>query len=138
MKRLLIVLVVFLFLASCKETPTSPITSTTTTSTTTTTTVPAKANVVVIEGPIFEDGYSLFSVKGRVQNKGDATAKYAKITIYIRDSGSVLIAQEWSYIDDTDLMPNETSPWSVLFWDENKSIRNKMNFSKTTWEIKWD
>jgi len=99
---------------------------------------PKKANVIVIEGPIFEDGYWIFQVKGRVQNKGDATAKFAKITIYIRDSAGSLLAQETSYIDDTDLAPNETSPWGVLFWDEDSAIRNNMNFSKTTWEIKWD
>jgi len=99
---------------------------------------PKKANIVVIEGPIFEDSYIIFYVKGRVQNKGNAAAKFAKITIYIRDSSGGLIAQEWSYIDDTDLAPNETSPWEVLFWDDDRGIRNRMDFSKTTWEIKWD
>ncbi|GEM_PF-750929 len=99
---------------------------------------PAKpeANVVVIEGPIFEDGYTLFFVKGRVENSGNAAAKFSKITIYIRNSSSGLIAQDWTYVDDTDLQPNETSPFDVLFSDDNHSIRDKMDFSKTTWEIK--
>ena len=79
---------------------------------------------------------SLFFVKGRVENSGNAAAKFSKITIYIRNSSSGLIAQDWTYVDDTDLQPNETSPFDVLFSDDNHSIRDKMDFSKTTWEIK--
>lgn len=96
------------------------------------------ANVVMIEGPILEDYSSFFIVKGRVQNKGTAAAKFGKITIYIRSVSGGLIAQDWSYLDDTDLQPNETSPFGVLISDDNHSIRNQMDFSKTTWEIKWD
>lgn len=97
-----------------------------------------KANVVMIEGPIFEDGYSIFFVKGRVQNKGDNTAMFAKVTIYIRNSSGNLIAQETTYVDDDELTPNETSPWDTLFSDSDKGTRNQMDFSKTTYEIKWD
>jgi hypothetical protein len=97
-----------------------------------------KANVVMIEGPISEDGYSIFYVKGRVQNKGDNTAMFTTITIYIRNSLSGLLAQETTYIDDTELVPGETSPWDTIFSDSGRTIRDQMDFSKTTFEIKWD
>jgi SLAP domain-containing protein len=92
----------------------------------------------MIEGPIFEDGYTIFYVKGRVQNTGDNTAMFAQITIYIRNSSSGLLAQETTYIDDTELAPNETSPWDTIFSDSDGTMRSKMDFSKTTYEIKWD
>ena len=98
----------------------------------------APANVVIIEGPLFVDGYTIFYIKGRVQNQGKTRASFAKVTFYVRTSASVLLAQETSYIDDYDLDPDETAPFEVLFSDSGRAIRNAMDFSKTTWEIKWD
>lgn len=122
--KLLVIGLILLALISCKSPESSE---------------PEKlANVVMIEGPIFEDGYTIFWYKGRVQNKGDATASFSKIYIYIRKSDNTLIAQEWSYVDDTDLTPSETSAWDVLFSDDSHSIRDAMDKSKTTYEIKWD
>ena len=97
-----------------------------------------QANVIMLEGPLFEDGYTIFWYKGRVKNIGQATAEFAKIYIYCRKSDSTLIAQEWSYIDDTEIVPDETSAWDVLFSDDNHSIRDQMDKAKTTYEIKWD
>jgi SLAP domain-containing protein len=97
-----------------------------------------KADVVMFEGPIFEDGYTIFYVKGRVKNQGDNTAEFTQITIYIRDSAGGLIAQETTYIDDNYLSPGNTSPWSVIFSDSEHNIRDQMDFDETTYEIKWD
>jgi len=100
---------------------------------------PAKhANVVMLEGPLFEDGYLLFEYKGRLQNKGDATAKFTKVYVYVRKADNALIAQEDTYADDTDLIPQETTAWNVLFWDDTHSIRDQMDQGKLTYEIKWD
>lgn len=96
------------------------------------------ANVIMLEGPIFEDGYSLFEYKGRVKNTGEATASFAKIYIYVRKSDSSLLAQADSYVDDTELTPQETSAWDVLFWDEDHKIRDTMDSGKLTYELKWD
>jgi len=97
-----------------------------------------RANVVMIEGPVFVDGYSIFEYQGRVKNNGDATAKFAKVYIYLRRSDNSLIEQDYSYIDDTDLAPGETAPWDVLFSDDDDAKRNAMDKSKTTYEIMWD
>jgi hypothetical protein len=97
-----------------------------------------KANVVMIEGPVFVDGYTIFEYQGRVKNNGDATAKFAKVYIYLRRSDSSLIEQDYSYVDDTDLASGETSPWDVLFSDDDHVKRNIMDKSKMTYEIKWD
>ena len=131
MKKICLLCMGLIFWAAC-ESSTSPPTPTPPTP-------PAKhAKVVVIEGPIFEDGYIIFWYKGRVRNDGEITAKFSKIYFYVRDSGNSLIAQEWTYIDDTDLVPAETSAFDIIFSDENHSIRDKMDKSKTTYEIKWD
>ena len=95
-----------------------------------------KANVVMIEGPVFVDGYSIFQYQGRVRNDGDATAKFAKVYVYLRRSDNSLIEQGYSYIDDSDLAPGETSPWDVLFSDDDHVKRNIMDKSKMTYEIK--
>ena len=99
---------------------------------------PETANVVLIEGPIFEDASFYFWVKGRVQNTGTITATFAKITIFIRDAAGTLLAQDWSYIDDTELVAGETSAFDVIIDDDGGGVRAAMDFSKTTWEIKWD
>ena len=97
-----------------------------------------KANVIMLEGPIFEDGYTIFYYKGRVKNIGTANAKFTKVYIYIRKSDNSLIAQEYTYVDDDDLAPNETSVFDVLISDSGRTIRDHMDKAKTTYEIKWD
>jgi hypothetical protein len=96
------------------------------------------ANVIMLEGPIFEDGYIIFEYKGRLQNVGEVTAKFTKVYVYVRKSDNSLIAQEDTYADDTELVPQETTAWNVIFMDENHSIRDQMDKSKLTYEIKWD
>src|SRR4030042_4285289 len=122
--RYLAVLGVCLFMYSC-ESPSSE-------------SVPVvkHANVIMLEGPLFEDGYSLFEYKGRLQNIGEATAKFTKVYVYVRKSDSTLIAQEDTYADDTDLVPQETTAWNVLLWDEDHAIRNSMEKHKLTYETK--
>lgn len=127
MKKAFFLMVICLCLASC-ESPNSPEKEE----------VKLTANVIMIEGPVFEDGYTIFYYKGRVQNTGTASAKYAKIYVYLRKTDGSLIAQEYSYVDDTDLAPSETSPWDVIFSDGDKVKRGAMDKSKTTYEIKWD
>ncbi len=118
---------VILFLAACESPSSSDAPA------------PVKhASVVMIEGPLFEDGYTIFWYKGRVRNDGQGTAKFSQIYFYLRDSGNNLIAQEYSYIDDTELVPQETSAFDVLFSDDNHSIRDHMDKSKMSYEIKWD
>jgi hypothetical protein len=124
-KKSLLLLLAIAAIWTCKSSTTSP-------------EAPKTANVVMLEGPNFEDGYSIFWYKGRAQNKGTAAASYAKVYIYIRKTDSSLIAQEWTYLDDTDLQPGETTPFEVLFSDDDHSIRDHMDKSKTTSEFKWD
>ena len=96
------------------------------------------ANVIMFEGPIYEDGNLIFTYKGVVKNVGNKLAEYVKIYIYIRKSDSSLITYDYMYADDPHLNPGETSPWSLIFWDDDKKIRNQMDKSKMTYEIKWD
>jgi hypothetical protein len=92
----------------------------------------------LLEGPLFEDGYTIFWYKGRLQNIGQANAKFTKVYVYVRKSDNTLLAQEWTYADDDDLAPQETTAFDVLFSDDSHSIRDQMDKGKTTFEIKWD
>jgi len=97
-----------------------------------------KANVVMIEGPVFVDGYSIFEYQGRVKNNGTATAMFTKVYVYLRRSNNSLIEQNFSFIADIDLASGEMAPWSVLFSDGNYAKRDAMDKSKTTYEILWN
>jgi hypothetical protein len=97
-----------------------------------------KANVVMVEGPTFEDGSSGFLYKGRVQNQGDTTAGFTRVIIYIRNSSSALLKQAETNLVDVALEPNETSAWEVKFSDEDRTLRNSMDKAKLTYEIKWE
>jgi hypothetical protein len=97
-----------------------------------------KANVVMVEGPAFEDSSASFLYKGRVQNQGDTTAGFTRVIIYIRNSSSALLKQAETNLVDVALEPNETSAWEVKFSDENRTLRDSMDQAKTTYEIKWE
>lgn len=99
---------------------------------------PAKANVVMFEGPIYVEDELSFSYKGTVKNSGNKNAQFTKVYIYLRKSDNSLIDQEDTYVDDTDLAPQETSAWEWMWLDFDGSIRAKMDKTKTTFEIKWD
>lgn len=97
-----------------------------------------EANVVMLEGPIFENSAKIFYYKGRVQNKGGGKALWLKIYIYIRDSAGNLLAQEETYADDYELEPGKTSAWDVIFSYDEHSLRAAMDQTKTTYKIEWD
>jgi len=92
-------------------------------------------NVVLIEGPTFEQSVSIFRYTGRVKNTGDGTASYGQIKIYVFDTEGTLLAQNWNWFDDNKLAPGETSAFEVVFLDEDGAIRAKMDLSKTTYKI---
>jgi len=97
-----------------------------------------KANVVMIEGPTFEDDSTSFAYKGRVQNQGDATAGFTKVTISIRNSSGSALSQKETNLTDVGLEPNEICAWEMTFADENRTLRDSMDKAKTTYEIKWE
>ena len=97
-----------------------------------------KANVVMTQGPTYEDRANDFTYKGTVQNQGDATAGFTRVIIYIRNSSSALLKQAETNFVDVALEPNETSAWEVKFSDENRTLRDSMDQAKTTYEIKWE
>lgn len=127
MKKAFCLVVTCLCLAAC-ESPNSPEKEE----------VKLTANVVMTEGPVFEDGYTIFYYKGSVKNIGTGPASYVKIYVFLRRTDGSLITQEYSYSDDYNLEPGESSPWDVLISDGDKAKRGAMDKSKTTFEIKWD
>ena len=99
---------------------------------------PKHANVIMFEGPIYVEDELSFSYKGTVKNVGLITAKFAKVYIYLRKSDNSLIDKQDTYIDDTELLAQETSAWDWMWLDFDGTLRDKMDKNKTTFEIKWD
>lgn len=96
------------------------------------------ANVVMTEGPLYLDEEWTFEFKGTVKNIGTRSANYAKVYIYLRNSSGTLVDQDYGFADDTDLAVGESSPWDVSWWDDGRGIRDRIDVSKTTYEIFWD
>jgi len=101
-------------------------------------TVKSAANVIMAEGPLYKDTQWTFTYFGIVKNIGNKKAWFTKIYIYLHDSNGNLVDYDWTYADDTELDPGETSSWEWIWWDDNRELRNKFDKSKTTYEIKWD
>lgn len=129
MKRLYLLCIGLIFLVRCESPTSSPSPPP----------PPAlHANVIMFEGPLFEEDEYSFYYKGRVKNIGNAEAKWIRIYVFIRKSDNTLISQDYTYADDYDLLPGETSAWDIMWLDFEHAIRDQMDKSKTTYEIKWD
>lgn len=104
-------------------------------------TVEDGANVVMTSGPIWKEPWlysdDYFSYFGKAKNQGTYKASYVKIYIYLNDNNGNLIDYDYTYVDKTDLDPGEESPWEVVWHDENRTIRNKIDKSKTEYEFEW-
>ncbi len=96
------------------------------------------ANVVMVEGPTFEDGTIFFNYKGVIKNTGSAEAKDIRIYIFVYRQDGTTIDQEWSFADSRNLAPQATSPYTIRFSDDGSWIRDQMDQSKTNYEIRWD
>ena len=94
--------------------------------------------IVLIEGLNLDVSVSMFRVTGRIQNQGGGKAMYTRVKIYIRDAAGNILAYNWNYCDDTTLEAGETAGFEVLFWDEDGKLRDKMDFSKSTYEFAYD
>lgn len=125
-KLILLCVVVCLSLMGCnKSSPTSP-------------DPPApKANVIMHEGPLWRVSASgnLAYHYGIVKNIGNRTADYTKVYIYLYKSDGGLLLFEYTYADKTEIQPNDTSPWEVLWWYPD--IKDQFDPSKTKYEIEW-
>lgn len=95
------------------------------------------ADIIMVEGPRFEEGDVTFSYVGTVQNIGQGKALYVRVYIELRNPNDVLLAQGYHLVDKTDLEAGESSVWTVTFDDENREIRDMMDESKTDYDITW-
>jgi hypothetical protein len=95
-------------------------------------------NVVMVEGPTYEEGDIFFQYKGMVKNTGTAQANGVKVYIFVYRADGTTIDQEWSLVDSQSLASQATSTYTIRFSDDGRWIRNQMDHSKTNYEIKWD
>jgi len=95
------------------------------------------ADVVMTDGPKWKETNWTFSYFGIVINNGTWKAEFVKIYIYLYKTNGDLLDYDYSYVDKTDLDPGEQSPWEVMWWDDDKKIRNQIDKSKTKYEIEW-
>lgn len=96
------------------------------------------ANVVMVEGPAYEEGDIWFHYKGMVKNTGSAQANQVKVYIFVYRADGTTIDQEWSLTDTQSLASQATSTYTIRFSDDGRWIRNQMDHSKTNYEIKWN
>ena len=94
-------------------------------------------NVVVIEGPTWEDAGDSFSLVGRVQNIGEGRALSVKIFVSFFDTENNPLITAYDVVDKINLDPGETSPFSIDVNDPDYEIRDLMDPTNTTYDISW-
>lgn len=82
-------------------------------------------------------GVLYFDYTGVVKNTGTAQANSVRVYIYVYNSQGTLIENEWKFADSQTLAPQAISAYTVKFSDEGSAVRNQLDKSKTTYEIKW-
>jgi hypothetical protein len=95
------------------------------------------ADVIMVDGPIYEDADETFSMIGTVQNIGDGKALFVRVYIELRNPGNAFLAQASHLVDRTDLEPGESSPYRVSFEDADYNLRDLMDISLTRYDITW-
>lgn len=95
------------------------------------------ADVVMVDGPRYQDGDTVFSYTGVVRNVGDGKATWVRIYIDLRNPNGDLLAQSYNLADTSDLEPGATSTWTVTFNDESRDLRDLMDESRTSYDITW-
>lgn len=95
------------------------------------------ADLVMISGPKWKEDDWTFSYFGIVKNNGTWKAEFVKVFIYLYKANSDLLDYDYSYVDKTNIAKGGQSPWDVTWWDSDKKIRNKVDKSKTEYEIEW-
>ncbi len=91
------------------------------------------ANCVIVgEITVQEDFEGDIKFLGEIQNTGDATARFVKITFTMKNAAGNVIGTDFTYVNSTDLSPGQTSSFEC--WTET-------SYSETaswTHEITWD
>ena len=107
---------------------------------TVTITVVNGADIVHTAGPTWQEDTWTFGYFGVLRNQGTYKASFVKIYIYLYDAAGALqtlLDTDYTYVDKTDLDPGEQSPWENNWWDSPADLRNKVDKTKTLFEIEW-
>jgi hypothetical protein len=95
------------------------------------------ADVIMVDGPRYEEGNATFSYTGTVRNIGEGKALFVRISMELRNPDDILLAQGNQLVDKTDLEPGESSTWRIIFDDADREIRDLMDESKRSYDITW-
>lgn len=95
------------------------------------------ADVVMTEGPKYEDGGTSFSYVGTVRNVGGGKALFVRVYIDLKNPNGDMLAQGYCLADKQDLESGESSPWKVTFNDEDFELRDLMDNARTSFDITW-
>jgi hypothetical protein len=93
-----------------------------------------------LSGKINYNYYSGFFVcDGKISSQNNFTVKLCRIYITIKDVNSTELVLNSSFLDPPDLQaPGGTAIFAVRFDDAQKAIWNKMDRTKTAWEVKYE
>ncbi len=95
------------------------------------------ADVIMAEGPKYEDGGTSFSFVGTVRNVGGGKALYVRVYIDLKNPNGDLLAQGYCLVEKQDLESGESSPWQLPFEDADFELRDLMDNSRTSYDITW-
>ena len=94
--------------------------------------------IIMIDGPsILWPTDEYFYIGGHVQNISDQTLCYIHILIFPKDSAGNFLALRKTQPDEEILASGQISYWSILFYDPDQAIRDKIDLSKLTYKISY-
>jgi len=85
--------------------------------------VKAVADVDILSDIGYLDSLGYYHVVGEVQNVGDQTVNYVKITATFHDSSDVVIATDFTYTELDVLLVGRKSPFDLLLFDTTQSAK---------------
>ena len=95
------------------------------------------ADVIMVEGPKYEDAVTSFSYIGTVRNVGGGKALFVRVYIDLKNPNGDLLAQGYCLVAKQDLESGESSSWQVTFNDEDFELRDLMDNARTSYDITW-
>lgn len=94
--------------------------------------VRALGNVLIVSNSSYYDILNTFWIVGEVQNTGDMSTQFTKITATLYNSTNQVIDIEYGYADLDVLLPNTKSPFAILC-----SSQDALNVHNYSLSVSW-
>lgn len=85
--------------------------------------VQALGNVRIVSESSYYDVLNALWIVGELENTGDLSTQFSKVTAVLYDSSNKVIGTEFGYSDVDVLLPNTKSPFAVLYLQSQGSLQ---------------